>query len=171
MSPISAPSCSIRDSASRVWRYREIYGLAGGVPAAILYHGELRWGLGHRNDPQSIAEALGEIDLADRLGLDVFGIGEHHRPEFLASAPAVLLAAAAARMTSIRLVSVVGVLSSDDPIRLFQQFATLDLISGGRGRDYRRPRLRTSLHFAWEKRSLGPCWCPSLIEYVLCRNL
>ena len=84
------------------------------------------------SDPQRIAELLDEIALADRLGLDVFGIGEHHRPEFLASSPAVLLAAAAARTERIRLVSAVSVLSSDDPIRLFQQFATLDLISGGR---------------------------------------
>jgi probable LLM family oxidoreductase len=84
------------------------------------------------SDPQRIAELLDEIELADRLGLDVFGIGEHHRPEFLASAPAVLLAAAAARTRRIGLVSAVSVLSSDDPIRLFQQFATLDLISGGR---------------------------------------
>jgi probable LLM family oxidoreductase len=88
------------------------------------------WGAG--SDPQRIAELLDEIEFADRLGLDVFGIGEHHRPEFLASSPAVLLAAAAARTKNIRLVSAVSVLSSDDPIRLFQQFATLDLISGGR---------------------------------------
>jgi probable LLM family oxidoreductase len=75
---------------------------------------------------------LDEVELAEQVGLDVFGIGEHHRPEFLASAPAVLLAAAAARTERIRLASAVTVLSSDDPVRVFQQFATLDLISRGR---------------------------------------
>jgi probable LLM family oxidoreductase len=102
-----------------------------GIDSFVTTHLEAGdWDTG--SDPQRIAELLDEIELADRLGLDVFGIGEHHRPEFLASAPAVLLAAAAARTTRIRLVSAVSVLSSDDPIRLFQQFATLDLISGGR---------------------------------------
>jgi len=75
---------------------------------------------------------LEEIQLADKVGLDVFGIGEHHRPDFLASAPAVILAAAATLTKQIRLASAVTVLSSDDPVRVFQQFATLDLISGGR---------------------------------------
>ena len=70
--------------------------------------------------------------LADEVGLDVFGVGEHHRPEFTVSAPAVVLAAAAARTQRIRLTSAVSVLSSDDPVRVFQDFATLDLISGGR---------------------------------------
>ncbi len=70
--------------------------------------------------------------MADRSGLDVFGIGEHHRPEFLDSAPAVILAAAAARTKSIRLTSAVTVLSAADPVRVFQEFATLDLISKGR---------------------------------------
>jgi probable LLM family oxidoreductase len=79
-----------------------------------------------------MAQLLEEIELADRVGLDVFGIGEHHRPEFLASSPAVILAAAAARTERIRLASAVSVLSSDDPVRLFQQFATVDLISRGR---------------------------------------
>src|SRR3989475_3635962 len=73
-----------------------------------------------------------EIELADGLGLDVFGVGEHHRAEFVVSAPAVVLAAAATRTTRIRLTSAVSVLSSDDPVRVFQDFATLDLISGGR---------------------------------------
>src|SRR5207245_5301095 len=73
-----------------------------------------------------------EIELADRLGLDVFGVGEHHRAEFVVSTPAVVLAAAATRTTRIRLTSAVSVLSSDDPVRVFQDFATLDLISGGR---------------------------------------
>src|SRR5687767_4346477 len=75
---------------------------------------------------------LEEIELADQLGLDVFGVGEHHREEFIVSAPAVVLAAAAARTKRIRLTSAVNVISSDDPVRVFQQFATLDLISGGR---------------------------------------
>jgi probable LLM family oxidoreductase len=87
---------------------------------------------GQRSDPQRVRELLEEVALADEVGLDVYGIGEHHRPEFIASAPAVLLAAAATRTKRIRLVSAVNVLSSDDPIRLFQQFATVDLISGGR---------------------------------------
>jgi len=73
-----------------------------------------------------------EIELADRVGLDVFGVGEHHRPDYVVSAPAVVLAAGAARTKRIRLTSAVNVLSSDDPVRVFQQFATLDLLSGGR---------------------------------------
>src|SRR5271163_1028321 len=73
-----------------------------------------------------------EMELADKVGLDVFGIGEHHREEFLDSAPAVILAAAAARTKKIRLTSAVTVLSAADPVRVFQEFATLDLISNGR---------------------------------------
>ncbi len=73
-----------------------------------------------------------EIRLADDVGLDVFGLGEHHRPDFASSAPVVVLAAAAARTQRIRLSSAVTVLSSDDPVRVFQDFATLDLLSGGR---------------------------------------
>ena len=75
---------------------------------------------------------LEEIALADQVGLDVFGIGEHHRPEFLDSAPPVILGAAAALTKRIRLTSAVTVLSAADPVRVFQQFATLDLISQGR---------------------------------------
>jgi probable LLM family oxidoreductase len=75
---------------------------------------------------------LEEIELADRVGLDLFGIGEHHRPEFLDSAPVVILSAAAARTRKIRLTSAVTVLSASDPVRIFQEFATLDLISRGR---------------------------------------
>jgi probable LLM family oxidoreductase len=75
---------------------------------------------------------LQEIELADRVGLDVFGIGEHHRAEFLDSTPAVILAAAAARTNNIRLTSAVTVLSAADPVRVFQEFATLDLLSNGR---------------------------------------
>src|ERR1700722_15424368 len=75
---------------------------------------------------------LAEIELADKVGLDVFGIGEHHRAEFLDSAPVVILSAAAARTKKIRLTSAVSVLSAADPVRVFQEFATLDLISHGR---------------------------------------
>jgi len=75
---------------------------------------------------------LEEIELADQVGLDVFGIGEHHRPEFLDSAPTIILAAAAGRTKKIRLSSAVTVLSAADPVRVFQEFATLDLISQGR---------------------------------------
>jgi probable LLM family oxidoreductase len=73
-----------------------------------------------------------EIELAEQVGLDVFGVGEHHRPDFLASAPAIALAAGAERTQRIRLTSAVTILSSDDPVRVFQDFATLDLLSGGR---------------------------------------
>jgi alkanesulfonate monooxygenase SsuD/methylene tetrahydromethanopterin reductase-like flavin-dependent oxidoreductase (luciferase family) len=81
---------------------------------------------------QRLRDLLEEIELADQVGLDVFGVGEHHRPDYAASAPAVVLAAAAARTSRIRLTSAVTVLSSDDPVRVFQDFATLDLLSGGR---------------------------------------
>jgi probable LLM family oxidoreductase len=79
-----------------------------------------------------LRELLEAIGLADEVGLDVFGIGEHHRREFLDSAPAVILATAAARTERIRLTSAVTVLSAADPVRVFQQFATLDLLSNGR---------------------------------------
>jgi probable LLM family oxidoreductase len=79
-----------------------------------------------------LRDLIEEIELADQVGLDVFGLGEHHRPDYAASAPAVILAAAAERTSKIRLTSAVTVLSSDDPVRVFQQFATLDLLSGGR---------------------------------------
>jgi probable LLM family oxidoreductase len=84
-------------------------------------------------DPaRRLRELIEEIELADEVGLDVFGVGEHHRPEFAVSTPAVVLAAAAARTTRIRLTSAVTVLSSDDPVRVFQEFSTVDLLSGGR---------------------------------------
>src|SRR5713101_1859773 len=73
-----------------------------------------------------------QIEHADRVGLDVFGVGEHHRREFLDSAPAVILGAAAARTQRIRLTSAVTVLSAADPVRVFQEFATVDLLSQGR---------------------------------------
>ncbi len=81
---------------------------------------------------QRMRNLLEEVELAEQVGLDVFGIGEHHRRDFAVSAPAVALAAAAARTERIRLTSAVSVLSSDDPVRVFQEFATVDLISNGR---------------------------------------
>lgn len=81
---------------------------------------------------QRMKNLLEEIELADRLGLEIFGIGEHHRSDYAVSAPAIVLAAAAARTKNIRLTSAVTVLSSDDPVRVFQDFATLDLLSNGR---------------------------------------
>ncbi len=88
-------------------------------PGAIRPHERLR-------------NLIEEIELADQVGLDVFGLGEHHRPDYASSAPAVVLAAAAERTRRIKLTSAVTVLSSDDPVRVFQQFATLDLLSSGR---------------------------------------
>jgi probable LLM family oxidoreductase len=79
-----------------------------------------------------MADLLDEVEVADRVGLDVFGIGEHHRAEFLDSAPSIILAAAAARTSRIRLTSAVTILSAADPVRVFQEFATIDLISKGR---------------------------------------
>ena len=84
------------------------------------------------NAGQRLRDLMEEIKLADELGLDVFGIGEHHRPDFVASSPVTILAMAAARTKSIRLTSAVTVLSSDDPVRVFQDFATLNLLSKGR---------------------------------------
>ena len=75
---------------------------------------------------------LEEIELADQVGLDVFGLGEHHRPDYVVSSPATVLAAAAVKTKNIRLTSAVSVLSSDEPVRIFQQFSTLDLLSNGR---------------------------------------
>jgi len=84
------------------------------------------------SDTDALAQLLDRIAHADKMGLDIFGIGEHHRKGFLDSAPTLLLAAAAARTKRIRLTSAVTVLSAADPVRVFQNFATLDLISGGR---------------------------------------
>lgn len=88
---------------------------------------------GHGVDPrQRLRDLVEEAELADQVGLDVFGVGEHHRPDFAVSAPAVVLAAIAERTHRIRLTSAVSVLSSDDPVRVFAEFATLDLLSAGR---------------------------------------
>lgn len=84
------------------------------------------------SEADRVRDLLEEITLADDVGLDVYGIGEHHRKEYVSSAPAVLMAAAAARTRRIRLTSAVTVLSSDDPVRVFQDFATVDLVSQGR---------------------------------------
>jgi probable LLM family oxidoreductase len=81
---------------------------------------------------QRIRNLVEEMELADQVGLDVFAVGEHHRPDYAVSAPAVVLGAAAVRTKHIKLSSAVTVLSSDDPVRVFQQFATVDLLSGGR---------------------------------------
>lgn len=85
-----------------------------------------------KNSAQALSQLLERIQLADQVGLDVFGIGEHHRKEFLDSAPTIILAAAAAQTKNIKLTSAVTVLSAADPVRVFQNFATLDLISKGR---------------------------------------
>jgi probable LLM family oxidoreductase len=88
---------------------------------------------GHTITPgQRLRDLMEEIELADQVGLEVFGVGEHHRPDFAVSSPAVVLAAAAERTKQIRLTSAVTVLSSDDPVRVFQDFSTIDLLSSGR---------------------------------------
>jgi probable LLM family oxidoreductase len=88
---------------------------------------------GQTQDPvTTISNLLEIIELADQIGLDVFAVGEHHRQDFLVSSPAVILGAAAARTKNIRLSTAVTVLSSDDPVRVFQSFATIDLLSNGR---------------------------------------
>src|SRR5580700_10335131 len=81
---------------------------------------------------ERLRNLIEEIELADQVGLDSFGVGEHHRSEFLDSAPTIILAAAASRTKNIRLASAVTVLSAADPVRIFQEFATIDLISQGR---------------------------------------
>ncbi|MDH3729847.1 MAG: LLM class flavin-dependent oxidoreductase [Acidimicrobiia bacterium] len=81
---------------------------------------------------ERLRQVLTEIELAEAVGLDVYGLGEHHRPDFASSSPATVLAAAAGRTSKIRLFPAVSVLSTDDPVRVFQQFATLDLVSSGR---------------------------------------
>src|SRR5882724_1709808 len=96
---------------------------------AAMFSGESQKAI---NDADALTQLLERIEHADNSGLDVFGIGEHHRKGFLDSAPTLILAAAAARTKRIRLTSAVTVLSAADPVRVFQNFATLDLISGGR---------------------------------------
>src|SRR5690606_27113485 len=81
---------------------------------------------------QRLQNLMEEIELVDQVGLDVFGVGEHHREEYVASAPAIILAAAATRTKNIKLTSAVTVLGSEDPVRVYQQFSTIDLLSQGR---------------------------------------
>jgi probable LLM family oxidoreductase len=100
-----------------------------GIELGIYTFAELRGDISPR---QRVLDLIEEIELAEQAGLDVFGVGEHHRPDFVVSAPAVVLGAAAVRTERIRLTSAVTVLSSDDPVRVFQEFATVDLLSGGR---------------------------------------
>src|SRR5207342_2097391 len=100
-----------------------------GIDSFAAAHDDKSLSIGAAERLQQLIE---QIEIADKLGLDVFGVGEHHRREFLDSAPAVILAAAAARTRRIRLTSAVTVLSAADPVRVFQQFATLDLLSNGR---------------------------------------
>jgi probable LLM family oxidoreductase len=99
------------------------------VELGVYTFAELR---GPISQEQRIRDLMEEIQLADEVGLDVFGVGEHHRPDFVVSTPAVVLAAGAVRTKRIRLTSAVTVLSSDDPVRVFEEFATVDLLSGGR---------------------------------------
>lgn len=93
---------------------------------------DVAWGASPEAVAKRLRDLLEEIELADELGLEVFGVGEHHRPDYAVSATTVALGAAAARTERIRLSSAVTVLSSADPVRVFQEFATVDLISGGR---------------------------------------
>lgn len=91
----------------------------------------------HGGDPavshgERLRQILEEVEVAEAVGLDVYGLGEHHRPDFASSAPAVVLAAAAGRTSKIRLFPAVSILSTDDPVRVFQQYTTLDLVSSGR---------------------------------------
>jgi probable LLM family oxidoreductase len=100
-----------------------------GIDSFAAAHGERNMSA---TAPDHLNNLIEQIEHADQVGLDVFGIGEHHRKDFLDSAPAVILGAAAARTSSIRLTSAVTVLSSADPVRVFQNFATLDILSRGR---------------------------------------
>jgi probable LLM family oxidoreductase len=99
------------------------------VEIGVYTFAELRGGI---EGAQRMPDLLEEVELADEVGLEVFGVGEHHRPDFAVSAPAVVLAAAAVHTSRIRLTSAVSVLSSDDPVRVLEEFATVDLLSGGR---------------------------------------
>src|SRR5581483_4821251 len=107
--------------------------LVAPLPSRVMEIGVYTFAEVADRDPATrMRDLLEEAELAERVGLDVFGVGEHHRPDFLVSAPAVALAAVAARTERIRLTSAVTVLSSDDPVRVYQEFAEIDLLSGGR---------------------------------------
>ena len=84
------------------------------------------------SNAQRIRDIVEEIELGDQLGLDIYGLGEHHRPDYAVSDPVTVLAAAASRTEHIKLASAVTVLSSDDPVRVYQRYATLDAVSNGR---------------------------------------
>ena len=84
------------------------------------------------NVSERLEHLIEEIEMAERVGLDIYAVGEHHRPDYAVSSPAVVLAAAAVKTSKIKLSSAVTVLSSDDPVRVFQDFATVDLLSKGR---------------------------------------
>src|SRR5690242_191041 len=103
--------------------------MLGAMELGVATFADLSAGISPQERMRNLME---EVKLADELGLDVFAIGEHHREDFLISSPAVALAAIAAKTDRIRLSSAVTVLSSDDPVRVFQQFAEVDLLSGGR---------------------------------------
>jgi probable LLM family oxidoreductase len=133
--PVDAPRCVAGSTSIEgkgralirvVWVHMElgITSFAETIPphggGPVVGHGE------------RLRQILEEIDVAEQVGLDVYGLGEHHRPDFASSAPAVVLAAAAGRTSKIRLFPAVSILSTDDPVRVFQQYATLDLISSGR---------------------------------------
>src|SRR5438445_13615641 len=109
--------------------FRSRWTMQIGIDSFALAYDDANLGLRPVDHMRNLIE---QMEYADQVGLDVFGIGEHHRKEFLDSAPAVILAAAAARTKRIRLTSAVAVLRAVDPVRLFERFATLDLISRGR---------------------------------------
>jgi Luciferase-like monooxygenase len=102
------------------------------VDLGVYTFADVAVGAGGVGPAQRLRQVVEEAALADQVGLSVFGVGEHHRADYAASSPATVLAAAAERTDRIRLTSAVSVLSSDDPVRVFQQFATLDLLSDGR---------------------------------------
>src|SRR3982751_577074 len=132
MKPVSAGLHSIPSYDGRAYGLPKLQRMAPiqiGIDSFAAAHTDSSRAL---SASERLRNLLEEIEHADQVGLDVFGIGEHHRQEFLDSAPAVILAAAASRTNRIRLTSAVTVLSAADPVRVFQNFATLDLLSQGR---------------------------------------
>src|SRR4051812_30750560 len=117
------------DEATRMLAGASTYAMLGLMELGIYTFAEITPG---GDAGQRLREVVEEAEVAEQVGLDVFGVGEHHRADFAVSTPAVVLAAVAARTSGIRLTSAVSVLSSADPVRVFQDFATLDLLSGGR---------------------------------------
>src|ERR1700687_2190061 len=134
--PDAPRTATLRFLTPQVWRigitprtYCYLSTMQIGIDSFALAHDDASLGLTPADHMRNLID---QMAYADEVGLDVFGIGEHHRKEFLDSAPSVILAAAAGRTKKIRLTSAVAVLSAVDPVRLFQQFATLDLVSQGR---------------------------------------